>query len=385
MSKETHRKKKVYYNISIPHNDKLSVNGSPTPANFFEVRDEPIFKGEPKDWCMSVIRFTIPTSLIPVQYVPIIYDTATPSNPNKMLYSITLSYLGNDFKQNLEWITQDNSVPIPPAPPESVGPEYYQFASDTVRAYYSLYSIEHFCDIINNALDLCYQTNIVPLLPAPTPPAVYKSPFISFTPSVDLFTLHLPSTFLSSNPNPVNLYMNSSLYGNFESSFNTINEGYGAPDGKNFLFQIFDKGFTNFRPDPEEQSGGFYNLTQEFETLGQMTSFTSLIIRSNSLPIQNEALSTQDLKEKQGVGNTIGTGYESLISDFEIDLGTLKNLRGFIHYTPTAEYKRITMFGSSPITFVDCQIFWKDNFDILYPLLIPAHDIITIKIMFEEL
>jgi hypothetical protein len=377
-------KQRFYYNVSIPHDDKVSVAGSPTPAKFSEVRDEPLLKGSPKNYNMSVIRFTIPTSYIPIQFFPVQYDTLNPTNPNKSIYSITLSYDGNDFQQFLEWETQDNGVSVPPPPSAGVDIRNYQYNPEYLE-YYSLYSFNHFCELINNALDVCYQTNIVPLLPAPTPPNLYKSPFITFDGKTNLFTIHTPATFLDTNPLPVELYFNTFLNENFDTSYDTTFNAYTAPDGKNVKYNIVDFGGTNFQIDADEESGGFYILGQEFDTTGQMTSFTSLIIRSNSLPIVNEALSLQPRPDSiQGTG--IGGGSESIISDFEIDIGSsgTRNLRAFIHYIPTAEYRRITLQGDSPIYRIDVEILWKDNYDNLYPVLIPPHDIATIKILFEE-
>lgn len=375
-------KKRFYYNVSIPHDDKISVNDSPTPAVFSEARDQPLFEGAPKNYTMSVVRFTIPTAYIPIQFFPVQYDTTTPTNPNKSLYSITLSYNGNDFRQFIQWETQDEGVPIPPPPAIPVDERFYQ-RNPQYLEYYSLYSFNHFCYLINKALDICYQTNIVPLLPAPTPPNVYKSPFITFDGRTNLFTINTPATFLDTNPLPVELYFNTILNENFDTSFDTIFKSYSAPDGKNVKFNIIDFGSSNFIPDADEESGGFYVFQQEFDSTGQMTSFTSLIIRSNSLPIVNEAISLQ-VRPNSTQGSGVAGGSESIISDFEIDLGSSKNLRAFIHYIPTAEYRRITMNGDTPIQRIDIEILWKDNYDNLYPVLIPPHDIATIKILFEE-
>ena len=96
-------KRRIYYNVSITHNDLLSVGGSPTPAVFSEVRDEPVFYGSPKDWNMAVVRFTVPTSYIPIQFFPVQEDLVNPLNPNKSVYSVTLSYLGVDYRVFLQW------------------------------------------------------------------------------------------------------------------------------------------------------------------------------------------------------------------------------------------------------------------------------------------
>jgi hypothetical protein len=69
---------RIYYNVSIPHNDAVSINGSPTPANYFEVRQNTLFDGSPKDYSMSVVRFTVPTAYIPLHFFPVIPNPLDP-------------------------------------------------------------------------------------------------------------------------------------------------------------------------------------------------------------------------------------------------------------------------------------------------------------------
>ena len=369
-------KKRLYYNVSIPHNDLISVKGSPTPAVYEEVRDQAIFQGSPKDWCMSVVRMTVPTSYIPIQFFPVEPDLINPDNPNKSIYSITLTYQGNVFQQFLEWIPQETFLPIPP-PPEDItniskvtDPRYY--------LYYSLYSFQHFCTLVNNALDTCFQTNIVPLLPAGT----YTSPFLSFDGSTNLFTFTTSDIFLDSQANPVNVWFNTALNGNFDTSFDVEYSSFLSTQGENVRMVILDRGNNVYKDVITDEV--LYKQVQDFDSTGQFTSFTSLIVRSVSLPIVNEIVSLQP-RLGQIAGSGVAGGSEAIITDFEVDLGSEKNLRGFIHYIPTAEYRRITMHGNTPIKRIDIEILWKDNYDNLFPVLIPSHDIATVKILFETL
>lgn len=372
-------KRKVYYNISIPHNDLISNGGSPTPAVFEEVRDEPLFKGRPCEWTMSVIRFTIPTSYIPIMYFPVQEDTLTPLNPNKSIFSITLSYNGNDFRQFLEWIPQVKSVPVPP-PPTGITERQFQY-DPKYLAYYGLFNYDHFCTIINNALETCFINNIVPLLPAF---ATYEAPYFQYNSETRLFSLFTQSTSLDSNALPVEIWSNTYLNDNFDNSFDQEYYSYGLfTNGKNVRYVIKNRGVGKITTDTKSPDGFIYEQRQTFPTLANMQSFTSIVIRSVSLPIVNEILTLQPNKgNRNGVGD--GSGSESIISDFEVDIGSGNLLKPFIHYIPTAEYRRINLQGETPIQRIDIEILWKDNYDNLYPVYIPAHDIATIKIIFEE-
>jgi hypothetical protein len=381
-------KQKIYYNVSIPHNDLISKNGSPTPCEFSEARDEPLFRGRPCDWLMSVIRFTIPTSYIPIQYFPVQEDTTTTSNVNKSIYSITLSYNGVDYQEFLEWETQDDGVPIPP-PPSGVTERDFQF-NPSYLEYYSLYSLDHFCYLINKAIEKCFTTKILPLLPAlpvvvpPEIQKVYKAPYIAYNGSSRLFTIYTQNTFLDTTVNNIELWMNTYLNENFDTSFDTVFRDYSEPLGKNVRYVLLDRGIESKIVDETAPDGFIYKQQQAFDSTGLMQSFTSIIIRSASLPINNEAISIQP-RAGQRSGSGIGSGSESIISDFEIDLASNQNLKSFVHYNPTAEYRRINLKGETPITRIDISVFWKDNYDNLYPVLVPAHQIATVKILFEQI
>ncbi len=383
--KDREYKDRIYYNVSIPHNDNISIGGSPTPAVFSEVRSEPILPKTCQNYVMSVIRFTIPTTYIPIQYFPVEYDIIIPENPNKSIYSITLSYNGSDFQEFLEWKTQAGGTPIPPPPGPTVMGNQTQRDPQYLE-YYSLYSYNHFTSLINNALKICFTTNIEPLLPVipiVVPPAIqraYEPPYISFNSSTKLFTLYTQNIFLDSETLPVNIYFNTFLNENFDTSFDTTYFSYTAGLGKNVKFNIIDRGEDYKIEDPTAPDGYIYKQVQEYSTLGQMTSFTSIIIKSNSIPVRPEIISLQG----PNYGN-IATNSESILTDFEIDISDGFNLKSFIHYTPTAEYRRVNMAGNSYLNRIDLQVFWKDNYDNLYIVQVPAHDIITIKILFEEI
>ena len=366
-------KEKSYFNVSIPHNDRISVKGSPTPAVYNVVRDESIISGNPKDYNMSVVRFTIPTSYIPVQFFPVIPNPSDPLDVNYGLYSITLSYLGNDYTQHLRWIPQNTDAPIPPPPTPTPlfipRPQYTE--------YYSLYSFNHFAYIINNAFLECFNNNIVPLLPSPPLGKEHRPPLIQFDGSSFLFSLFVSELFLEDTVNKIELYFNTALNTNFDTSFHCEFYDYTVPE-KNVRYMFVPFLETNRVIDDGSADGVLYKYQQEYDSSGLMTSFKSVIIRSNTLPLRNEGISIQ------GANGQISTGSVSVITDFEIDQGSLRNQKNFIHYVPTAEYRRIEMFGNSSLKHIALEILWSDRFDNLFPVLIPAHDKATIKLYFEE-
>jgi hypothetical protein len=378
-------KNRVYYNINIAHDEITNPNGEPTPARFSESRDEPLFDGLPCNYNMSVVRFTVPTSYIPIQYFPVEYDASNPTNPNKSIYSITLSYNGVDYQEFLEWRTQQEHVPIPPAPSPTTTGRTTQRNPDYLL-YYSLYSFNHLTTLINEAIARAFNNNILPLLPPPPDPLTqnYRPAYFTYDGATRLFTLHAQFTFINDQfaANPILLYMNTFLNENFDTSFDVVYEDYTAINGKNVKFNILDRGYPFRQIDPTSPDGFIYPQLQEFDSTGQMSTFQNILFRSVSMPINFEAVS--QVQNATGQNGLIASSTDVIITDFEIDLGTEQNLKSFIHYVPTAEYRRITMRGHTPIQRIDLDILWKDTYGNTYPVLIPPHKNATAKILFEE-
>lgn len=369
---EDNKANKIYYNIVIPHDDSKSINGSPTEANFFEVRTNNLFNGSPKDYYLSVIRFTIPSGYIPLLFFPVTTDPnllPNETNPNYGIYTVTLSYNGNDYQTHLQYVPQNSYIQVPPDPLPTDPPQRPQYIN-----YYSVYSIQWFLDILNKALSTSF-TNLKSAFPA-APPTY--APFMTFDNSTKLFTLYAQSGYITGVPGNVDIFINTSLSGLFETSFNTKYYGYqNITNGKNQQFIIKDLITNNSTIAPY---GILYYSNQEYSTISQWLPFTNITFTSISLPFRSEWTSGGVIRDSGNSSNK----FRSIVTDFEIDNFSGFETRSFIHYVPTAEYRRIDLIGDTPIRTVDIQVYWKDNYDNFYPILIPAHSELTIKMLFER-
>lgn len=370
----------TYYNVSIAHDDTVSVNGSPTEARYFEVRSTNLFEGPPDDYTMSVVRMKIPTSLIPIQIFPNNPEPSVPGDINESLYTLTLSWNGIDKQVPLEWIPQINFPPndnrIPPSP--DVGINRKQYA-----VYYSLFSLQHFVDLINNAFIAAFDLIVLEGSPVTAPPFMY------YDTTTKLVSLFVPDDYETV---PVDIYFNNFLIDNFGLSFDVVCETFTPPppNGKDCKFVIKAKNL-NFEPIdvPSYGTSVYIKSTQEYNTLSDMTSFQSIVLASRSIPVRKEWISQQNIRVALGrpslpANNTTQDNFINILTDYEIDIVDGFEFRNNVIYNPTAEYRRATLLGNSPIRTIDIQVFWKDNFDNLYELLIPSHDVLTIKILFEK-
>lgn len=364
-------KKRYYYDITIPNNLYINPTNAPIKAEFLETRDQSLFDDEPDKYNLSVIRFSVPSVGIPYQIVPVIFDIANPLNPNKMAYSVSLKYLGVVYRQYLQWETQLPNIPIP------LPPLYSQVKSELYPLYYSLYSLNHFCVLANKALNLCFQNNIVPLLPVGS----YKSPYFTFQgDGLNLISLWTSDLFLDTAINPINIGGNYLFGANIESAFDGQGLGFNNPDGLDFRIICLDRGNNKI----VDGLGFLYQQITEFDISGLFEKFQSLIFTSASLPVTHDILSNNVLFDNFSSAGSVAGGFLPIITDFEVDNSTVNNLKGSIHYVPTAEFRRINLRGKDQIRQIDVSVFWKDVFGNIYPIFIPINNALTIKILFEE-
>ena len=372
----------IYYNVVIAHDDTVSVNGSPTLANYFEVRSTDLFDGSPEDYTMSVVRMKIPSSLIPIQIFPNNPDTPpeTPNAVNISLYTFTLSWNGTNYRVPLVWRPQlqlEQNL-IPNTPNEGILREKFS-------AYYSLFSVEHFVDIMNVALDAAFGLVVA------AGATITAPPFIGYDKVSSLMTLYVPENYLTEPSGPVEIFANNYLNRNFGNGFKQEFFGYTPipPDGTDNKFIIQPTAINRESlTDPVYGLSTYIKSTQDYPSIGDMTSAQSIVLASRSIPVRKEWISQQNIRVSLGrpslpANNSFQDGFLNILTDYEFDV-TGFNFRNTILYNPTAEFRRATLKGNSPIRTIDIQVFWKDNFDNLYAILIPAHDVLTIKILFEK-
>ena len=386
LSQVPRKKKRFYYDVNISNNRFTNPSGQPYIARFSETRNSPLFNDAPDKYCLSVVRFSVPSTSIPYQYISTIYDEVNPANPNKMTYSISLEYNGTVHREYLQWKTQVAFVPIP-APPPLAGPDT-RFKDAAFNLYYAMYNLNHFCDIINEAFQLCFTTHVLPFLPPAPPGKSYSAPYVTFEGITNLFTIWVSDLFLGDTPTVVmggNYLFNS----NFSTSWDTLALGVNLPDGLDFRW-VFIQDQQNAIPNSGEVGDFTYRFRQEFDTTGSISEFQSLLIVSPTLACNTDMVSNASAPQSQGAaldGNNFGSvagNFLPLITDFEIDQSSVSNLKGYIHYIPSAEYRRLTMRGREPITQVSIDIFWRDIFGNIYPIILPDNSAATIKILFEE-
>jgi len=106
----------LYYDILV--SNIQSNSNLPVIVNYLDTRSIRLLR-DTTDYALSIIRFTVSTSVIPV-FIPVIQQNQP--DINLSIYSFTLSYTDTisgityDYQQYLEFIPQDLSAQLPKSP-----------------------------------------------------------------------------------------------------------------------------------------------------------------------------------------------------------------------------------------------------------------------------
>ncbi len=356
----------------------------PVKFNYNENRSSP-FLNKPDDYYLSIIRFTMDSSTLPV-IIPSIKQGST--SISDTIYSVTLEWKSDPSlttpdivsQQYIQWIPQDKSAPIPISPSQRSTQ-----LQDNSQGYYNCYNYTYFVLQIYEALAVAYasiETQATAL--GKVLPSAY-SPIVNWDTTSNRMVLYADEAGYDLNSaNPIKIYFNTALYSLF-NSFPTTIQGFTSSVtlGRNFLVGVVNVGDTNLQtiiPTGTETNYQAICVYQEYSTTSSMSPIVSVVFTSNTLPVQSSQVSTPVIFYN-GIPSVQGTNADiaNIITDIVADDGLYKpNLV----YEPVAQYRYITMYGNAPLTNLDIQIYYKLKDGTLQPFLIQSGGCVTLKIAF---
>jgi len=254
--------------------------------------------------------------------------------------------------------------------------------------------------------------------PAPTLTAV--APKMFYNPTTNLFSIYYDSTAygMDSLGNPINsgsatqfyqLFFNPNMYGlftNFANRFwvtipqpkglsGQISGGWGSKGittSSNTVFSGLANELLVYNYLGQNvlstTTPTYVVMTQDYESTSTLWSpVSSIVFTTTLLPVANEQ---QTVPVQYGNSNitarTTPSAFNPIITDVALALTSASDWRGFINYTPQAEY-RITAFqnGQNEIRQVDIAVWWKNRLDgKLYPLQMFNLSSVSLKLMFRK-
>ena len=369
---------KLYYDVIMSNISNQNVR--PIPARYSEARNQ-AFLDNPSDYWLSILKLTADTQSLPVWRCVI-----QPNQPDPLLsvYSITLTFAGQEFQAYLQYESQNKAILIPPPPSANGG------LQNNSNQFYDAYNYQYVPFLFNKTFQEAFAglDALVGGLPTTNPPVMTYDT----TNQTAIIYADASAYNGSSTAGSIGIFFNSAT-ANLFSSFPLFITSLTSPTGKNFELQTKLFAETNLGLYPPVLPTGSpvvqyscYTLYQEIPTVQQWNPITALVLTSTSLPVipnnTSGTLTANDILNATTsipVNNNNNTLAIPILTDYSTE-GLYKN---FLYYVPTSEYRRLQLYGSTPLTSLDLELFWRDRLGGLNPFLLSSNTTITIKLLFE--
>lgn len=368
MLSRTHESTHVYYNVRVQNGDP---NGQNIQCSYRETRTVPIIDN-PSEYYLTCVRFSLPTSTIPLLIVPV--QPYPNTDATKTIYSVSLSYGGQTAQQFVSWLPNEQVFSAPIAPKYSLSAtSQFTNSSDT---YYYCRSYVHMMNLVNNALAAAFTT----LQGLASLPAGAVAPYLTYDAATSLFSINAPkAAYDVSNPQFISIYFNNDLYTLF-GAFNSIINNNNNLNENDRQILIRDQGNNT-------DASGIIHFSQEFPTLSCWSGLKSIIITTGTIPIVSEGIpASQSYYSSMNVNANGQPTFLNIVSDYDalFDDVWQASFVNSMQYTSTSEYRLIDMIGTQPLTSFDIQCWWMDAFGNLHELLIAPNESATLKFMFRR-
>jgi hypothetical protein len=318
----------VYYNVVITNLTEHSQQ-----ATFYETRTDNIINNV-GDYHITCIKFTCPTALLPIMQT---FPTGSTATNQTTGFSVTLTGTGGTASQQfLTYIPIDN----------------------TGNTY--IYNYRQVVDMIN--VSLAAGATAIGL----------TAPFIGFDSSSQLFSMYIPTTYNSSDA----IYFNPNLQAilpSFPFSYYNTVDYSNANSGKYAMFP-------NSLIGQNSSISNYNQIPQEYASTISLYQPRSLRFVSTLLPSKQEFIPITGSSILQGGDNS-----QPILIDFDLPVSdAIANIKPFIQYYPTGEYRLIDLQGQGPINRFDLTVYWVDEVNNIYPLFIDPNQSLTIKFLFRK-
>ena len=315
----------VYYNAVVTNDTPYSIH-----ATFSDPRTSAVISS-PKDYYLSIIRFTLYGTSIPLFFFP----------SGKFVVTVENTVSGNFY-----------SAIVPHQIEDALSPD-------------GVFTYSAFLESINTAISQAH-TNCVTVELLPIGWLAF-APFMTFDSTYGTFTMNgNPQIYSPGLPTGLKIWFNTYLI-NYFNAFWGYKLGENRGDYRDFNTYIFD--IDRITPAPTN-----VKMKCEVNTELNWVTMSRILFTTANIPVRSEqtlALS----------GATVGI---PVITDFEPVPPDFPRSNDVYQYIPTGPYRFIDLCGGIPLTELDCKVFWQDKLGNTYPFMIPPDGSFSIKFLFQK-
>ena len=332
-----------YVNLTMNY-DPAANMGRPIPATAVANFTQPILK-HPKDYYLAVTRLYLNTFNCPL-IIPQVQIGQ--SNVNLTVYEVALGSSLGFNSAYIIYVPSDNTQPIP-RPPTVI--------QDFNSTYYYTYTYATFFQMINTAFATC-------LSAFPSPPMGVLPPVFYFDPTYGM-VLKAQKAFyqqsFSTTPDSgfFQIYINDNLLP-YVNGFSTvlIPNSTGCNNCLLLYDQVINVDATNtywIQPMQNIQELNNYQACKRF-------------VLTTTMPINTE-FTQGNLTSYSSVNNLLTT-QTKILTDFDVETSDPVAYNTDQIYVQNNNLRMIDFLTDTPLTQVDCTIFFVNAFNQYFPLLL---------------
>lgn len=126
------------------------------------------------------------------------------------------------------------------------------------------------------------------------------------------------------------------------------------------------------------------SMSQESNTLYLWNELRTILFTTGTITVRNEAV---PLLNAAGQVQQVNNNSLKILTDFEPQSasptsgGSFKN---YFQFYPQGPYRLLDLTGTRELSYIDFQIFWQNSLGVIFPLLIPPNQSVSVKIMFMK-
>ena len=408
----------IYYTLDLLNNDSSSP-ADPVIFDYSENRNNP-FLPAPENYFMSIVRFNLETPTLPVFIPDIALGASNLYGSNQTTYNITLSrlYNGVDYAVTVPIMFQPTDT-TKTSPTDS--PNFN--VDDLTSSYYWIFTLTQWTYMVNEAFTIAYLgQDAAPnnQFPASTFIGLKQvlinaglteenltpnAPFFDFNPNSLTWILSgdVGSNTVSGystnqqggraytagtlQAEPIKIYFNTPLATLYQT-FPTIFNGYNTANKKDQQLILYNNYGTNLFTLNAPYNYTAIQVNQEGTTAALFNPVQSIIFQSTLLPIVKEQVGVPKISVgglalgqfTQGNNSNINP----VITDFIVPFSALNRYIPDIEYTPSGEYRLVDLQGNTPISNINLQVFWKDQFGRQHPFYLGSGCSASVKLLFRR-
>jgi len=239
--------------------------------------------------------------------------------------------------------------------------------------------------MLNQALLSCYNGLNALVVGAGGVLPTTNAPFFEFDPQGLLFILDADENgYARTLANPIKIFCNSPLQTLLSSfQYTRLGNGPSIVNGKNFQFQIYNINDTNVLTLPTYNALQMY---QEGSTAALLNPIQAIVFTTSLIPVVPENVSVPKVFGADSTLLSTGnnSNIASILTDFQVPFSPDNRYNPDITYSPAGEYRMIDLYSNSPLSSLDLQVSWKDNFGNLHPFLLGSGCSANMKLMFRR-